>query len=54
VSVRFDADALGIPNASARLLRDLIHERLGLFFGEDRLDQLADRLAPLLVQRGFG
>ena len=52
--MRFDADALGIPNASARLLRDLIHERLGLFYDEGRLDQLADRLAPLLVQRGFG
>jgi chemotaxis protein methyltransferase CheR len=53
VSVRFDADALGIPNASARLLRDLVHERLGLFFDDGRLDQLADRLAPLVVQRGF-
>ena len=52
--MRFDADALGIPNASASLLRDLIHERLGLFYDEGRLDQLADRLAPLLVQRGFG
>jgi chemotaxis protein methyltransferase CheR len=52
--MRFDADSLGIPNASARLLRDLIHERLGLFFEENRLNQLADRLAPLLVQRGFG
>jgi chemotaxis protein methyltransferase CheR len=52
--MRFDADSLGIPNASARLLRDLIHEQLGLYFEESRLDQLADRLAPLLVQRGFG
>ena len=50
----FDADSLGIPRASTRLLRDVIHERLGLYFGDDRLDQLADRLAPLLVQRGFG
>jgi chemotaxis protein methyltransferase CheR len=50
----FDADSLGIPRASTRLLRDLVHERLGLYFGDDRLDQLADRLAPLLVQRGFG
>jgi chemotaxis protein methyltransferase CheR len=52
--MRFDADALGIPSASTRLLRDLIHERLGLYFEESRFDMLADRLAPLLVQRGFG
>jgi chemotaxis protein methyltransferase CheR len=52
--MRFDADSLGIGSASARLLRDLIHEKLGLFFDESRFDQLADRLAPLLVQRGFG
>jgi chemotaxis protein methyltransferase CheR len=50
----FDADSLGIPRASTRLLRDLVHERLGLYFGDDRLDQLADRLAPVVVQRGFG
>ena len=52
--MQFDADSLGISSASTRLLRDLIHEKLGLFFEDSRLDQLADRLAPLLVQRGFG
>jgi chemotaxis protein methyltransferase CheR len=51
--MQFDADALGISRASTRLLRDLIHEKLGLFFEDHRFDQLADRLAPLLVQRGF-
>lgn len=49
----FDADSLGISSAPIRLLRDLIHVKLGLFFDDLRLDQLADRLAPLLVQRGF-
>jgi chemotaxis protein methyltransferase CheR len=52
--MRFDADSLGIPSASGRLLRDLIHEKLGLFFEDSRFDHLADRLAPLLLQRGFG
>jgi chemotaxis protein methyltransferase CheR len=52
--MQFDADSLGISSASTRLLRDLIHDRSGLFFDDSRLDQLADRLAPLLVQRGFG
>ncbi len=51
--MQFGADSLGISSASTRLLRDLIHDKLGLFFEDDRLDQLSDRLAPLLVQRGF-
>jgi len=48
------ADSLGLSSASARLLRDLIHEKLGLYFDESRFTQLADRLAPLVVRRGFG
>jgi chemotaxis protein methyltransferase CheR len=52
--MQFDADSLGISSASTRLLRDLIHDRLGLFFEDSRLDQLADRLASVLVHRGFG
>jgi chemotaxis protein methyltransferase CheR len=52
--MQFDADSLGISSAATRLLRDLIHDRLGLFFEDSRLDQLADRLASVLVQRGFG
>jgi chemotaxis protein methyltransferase CheR len=51
--MQFHADSLGVSRASTRLLRDLIHEKLGLFFDEDRFDQLTDRLAPLVVQRGF-
>ena len=52
--MHFDADSLGMSSASTRLLRDLIHEKLGLFFEDNRFEQLADRLAPLVVQRGFG
>ena len=52
--MRSDADALGIPKASIRLLRDLIDDKVGVFFEDTRLDGLADRMAPLLVQRGFG
>ena len=51
--MRFDADALGIPNSSIRLLRDLINDKVGVFYEDTRLDGLADRMAPLLVQRGF-
>ena len=34
-------------------MRDLIHERSGLFYDEGRFDLLTDRLAPLVIQRGF-
>ena len=51
--MHFDADSLGVSSTSTRLLRDVVHEQLGLFYDDTRLDQLADRLAPLAVQRGF-
>ena len=41
-------DALGIPLTGLPVLRDLLHERTGLFFDEDRTDLLADRMAPLV------
>lgn len=47
------ADSLGLSSAALPLLRDLIHERLGVFFENGRYDALRDRLAPLVVERGF-
>ena len=49
----FDADSLGLRSTTAALLRDLVHDRLGLFYGEGRLDSLADRLAPRVAACGF-
>lgn len=46
-------DSLGLPHAATALVRELIHERTGLFYGEERVDQMADRLAPLVANRGF-
>jgi chemotaxis protein methyltransferase CheR len=46
-------DSLGLSGTGAALLRDLIHERTGLFFDNGRCDTLTDRLAPLVVERGF-
>ena len=46
-------EALGLNSAAVPLLRDLIHTRTGLFFDEGRLDLLAERLAALVVERGF-
>ena len=44
----FGSDALGIPLTGLPVLRDLIHERTGMFFDDDRTDLLAERLAPLV------
>ena len=49
----FDADSLGLHGATAALLRDIVHERLGLHYEENRLDTLADRLAPRVADCGF-
>ena len=49
----FGSDALGIPVTGLPILRELIHERTGMFFDEDRTELLAERLAPLVVSRGF-
>lgn len=44
---------LGVPRAGLPLVRDLIHERAGLFYDESRWDTLGERLAPLVIDRGF-
>ncbi len=44
----------GSRAASPRSCAISIHERLGLFYEATQFDQLADRLAPLVVARGLG
>jgi chemotaxis protein methyltransferase CheR len=51
--VAYDPDDLGLPSTGLPLLRDLIHERTGLYYDSGRYDTLNDRLAPLVVRRGF-
>ncbi|HVJ27478.1 MAG TPA: CheR family methyltransferase [Vicinamibacterales bacterium] len=46
-------DSLGLLRGAVGLLRDLIHDRTGLFYAEERVDQMADRLSPLVTNRGF-
>jgi len=48
------SDALGLSGTVTTLLRDLIHEQLGLMYEPYQFDQVADRLAPLVVGRGLG
>lgn len=43
-----------MPRAEFAILRDLIHERTGVVYTDERRDVLADRLAPLLSERGCG
>ena len=52
--MQYNADALGLSGTVTTLLRDLIHEQLGLMYEPHQFDQLADRLAPLVVARGLG
>jgi chemotaxis protein methyltransferase CheR len=48
-----DADSLGLLPGAVSLVRDLVHERTGLFYDDSRMSQMADRLAPLVANRGF-
>jgi chemotaxis protein methyltransferase CheR len=46
-------DTFGLLDTGLTLLRDLVHERTGLFYDDRRSDVLVDRLGPLVVERGF-
>jgi chemotaxis protein methyltransferase CheR len=51
--MRFEGNALSVPKGADALLRDLVHERTGLYYDDDRRDQMLDRLASLVMERGF-
>ncbi len=44
--------ALRVPDGISHLLRDLIHERTGIFFEDERMDLLLMKLEPLAKLRG--
>ena len=46
-------DRLGLPDSGLPVLRDLIHERAGLFYDDSRVDMLSERVAPMVIERGF-
>jgi chemotaxis protein methyltransferase CheR len=48
-----NADTLGLSDSAFTLLRDLIQERTGLFYDNGKSDLLIDKLAPLVIERGF-
>jgi len=49
----FNSESLGLPKGAETLLRDLVHERTGLFYENGNFDLLIEKLAPLVVNRGF-
>src|SRR4029079_8920141 len=46
-------DNLGVSMTALPLLRDLIHERAGLFYDSNRVDILADRVVARVLEHGF-
>ena len=48
-----DPGGLGLRLGAITLLRDLIHEHTGVFFDDQRIASLGDRLGPLVANRGF-
>jgi chemotaxis protein methyltransferase CheR len=52
--MQFRVESLGVAGHVTTILRELVHDRLGLYYDAHQLDQLADRLAPLVVARGLG
>jgi len=49
----YSADALGFSEAAFTLLRDLIAQRTGSYFSDDKRDLLADKLTDLLAALGM-
>ena len=49
----YSADVLGFSESAFALLRDLIAARVGVHFGDDKRDLLADKLSDLLAARGM-
>jgi chemotaxis protein methyltransferase CheR len=46
-------ETLGLPPTGLNVLSDLVRERTGMTFDNGRGDLLAERMAPLVVERGF-
>ena len=42
-----------LPEGASTLIRDLINDRIGMFFDNGKSDLLMDKLSPLVIDRGF-
>jgi len=54
MSAEVGPKTLRVPEGIPRLLRDLIHDRTGLFFADARMDFLIEKLEPAARSQGFG
>ncbi len=52
--MRFYSETLSLPASTFIILRDLIHERIGLYYTEEQRDLVADKLSPRVIALGFG
>ena len=44
---------LVLPEGTSTLIRNLINERIGMFYDNGKSDLLIDKLSPLVIERGF-
>jgi chemotaxis protein methyltransferase CheR len=51
--VTYEPEELGLTRVGLALLRDLVMERTGLQYADDREDALAERLASIALDRGY-
>lgn len=51
--MEFNSGISSLRSGAETLLRDLIHERIGIFFDNSKINLLTDKLAPLIIERGF-
>jgi len=51
--MRFYSETLGISESEFIILRNLIHEKTGIFFENGKRETLADKISPFLIERGF-
>src|SRR3954471_3848883 len=42
-----------VRNAAAKLLSDLIRERIGIQFDENNMDLMVDKISPLMIENGI-
>ena len=41
------------PNGTEQLIRDLVHERTGMLYADDKNSLLLEKLSTLVIERGF-
>lgn len=49
----FYAESINLPDSTFLLLRDLIKEKIGIFYDNSKKEILADKLTPLLIEKDF-